>query len=66
MVWFYWGFGATPFNVLMKKKMVPHPIGMHRSVEDDVSVQHVHPIGMHPHGMQYWWGIACFYRATHS
>jgi hypothetical protein len=24
---------------------VPHPIGMHRSVEDTVSVQNVHPIG---------------------
>jgi hypothetical protein len=34
---------------------VPHPGGMHRLVEDTVSVPHVHPIGMHPYRMPCWW-----------
>jgi hypothetical protein len=39
---------------------VPHPGGMRRSVENGISVQHVHPIGMHPYRMRYWQGYCRF------
>jgi hypothetical protein len=38
----------------------PHPIGMHRLVEDTIPVQYVHPMGMHPYRMQGCLGYPLF------
>jgi hypothetical protein len=38
----------------------PHPIGMHRLVEDAVPIHNVHSVGMHPYRMQFGWRYSLF------